>query len=274
MRISEDRYWRDLRRLDLAVRMLHLEARVGTVCTWTGLRPDRVRTLARSLTEPGFLPARKARSGCRAETTARAATRAGPVASSPAADAVFTPWLMPSHSHASFIRHRGQSPRQLAYFSRSVRMRLEAATLASLLVHFGAFSREPVPDAARRFPTPGRGLALCSAYRAYRTLFPGAQITFEYAALLTVGLAQADELALAVCPQCGVLLVIDPLATKCDQCMYCNPAMSAKLGEVYRARTTSPTGVRPSSPAQLALFADDVLEEGSIPNRDASTDAT
>ena len=52
MRISEDRYTRDLRRLELARRMLHLEARTRTICTWTGVSRDRVRKLARASTPP------------------------------------------------------------------------------------------------------------------------------------------------------------------------------------------------------------------------------
>jgi len=47
MRLSDDRYDRDLRRFDLAVRMLWHEARTGTICVWTGLTPDRVRKLAK-----------------------------------------------------------------------------------------------------------------------------------------------------------------------------------------------------------------------------------
>jgi Flagellar transcriptional activator (FlhC) len=49
MRISEDRYFRDLRPLRLAARMLALEARTRTICIWTGLTRDRVRKLAGSM---------------------------------------------------------------------------------------------------------------------------------------------------------------------------------------------------------------------------------
>lgn len=48
MRVSEDRYTRDLRRYNLAVRLIRHEARTQTVCDWTGLSVDRVRTLYRS----------------------------------------------------------------------------------------------------------------------------------------------------------------------------------------------------------------------------------
>ena len=49
MRISEDRYFRDLRPLRLAARMLAFEARTRTICIWTGLTRDRVRKLAGSM---------------------------------------------------------------------------------------------------------------------------------------------------------------------------------------------------------------------------------
>ena len=48
MRISEDRYMRDLRRIHLAQRMIRHEVRTKTICTWTGLNEERVRNLARS----------------------------------------------------------------------------------------------------------------------------------------------------------------------------------------------------------------------------------
>jgi hypothetical protein len=48
MRIFEDRYFRDLRPLRLAARMLNLEARTRTICNWTGLTRDRIRKLAGS----------------------------------------------------------------------------------------------------------------------------------------------------------------------------------------------------------------------------------
>src|ERR1700683_3755169 len=48
MRVSNDRYSRDLRSIDLARRMLKLEARTQTICAWTALSADRVRNLSRS----------------------------------------------------------------------------------------------------------------------------------------------------------------------------------------------------------------------------------
>lgn len=48
MRISDDRYSRDLRRYNLAVRLIRHEARTQTISVWTGLSDDRVRSLCRT----------------------------------------------------------------------------------------------------------------------------------------------------------------------------------------------------------------------------------
>jgi hypothetical protein len=48
MRVSEDRYMRDLRRIHLAQRMIRHEVRTTTICAWTGFNEERIRNLARS----------------------------------------------------------------------------------------------------------------------------------------------------------------------------------------------------------------------------------
>jgi hypothetical protein len=48
MRVSDDRYTRDRQRFDLALRLIHHEARTLTIRIWTGLSDDRIRKLYRS----------------------------------------------------------------------------------------------------------------------------------------------------------------------------------------------------------------------------------
>jgi hypothetical protein len=48
MRVTDDRYRRDLRRHDLALRMIRHEARTQTICAWTALSDERVRNLYHS----------------------------------------------------------------------------------------------------------------------------------------------------------------------------------------------------------------------------------
>ena len=51
MRISDDRYNRDIRRHTLAMRLIHHQARTDTIQRWTGLSPFRIRALVHSYTE-------------------------------------------------------------------------------------------------------------------------------------------------------------------------------------------------------------------------------
>jgi hypothetical protein len=48
MRGYEDRYARDMRRHDLALRMIRNEVRTQTICVWTGLTQERIRRLCRA----------------------------------------------------------------------------------------------------------------------------------------------------------------------------------------------------------------------------------
>ena len=48
MRVSDDRYTRDRMRFDLALRLIHHEARTRTIKQCTGLSDDRIRKLYRS----------------------------------------------------------------------------------------------------------------------------------------------------------------------------------------------------------------------------------
>ena len=60
MRLTEDRYSRDLRRHDLALRLIAFEARTNTICYYTGLSASRVRSLGKSdyATKDGVAPVR------------------------------------------------------------------------------------------------------------------------------------------------------------------------------------------------------------------------
>jgi hypothetical protein len=47
MAIGQDRIGRDLRRYQLAMRLVAHEARTGTICDWTGITRERLKTLRR-----------------------------------------------------------------------------------------------------------------------------------------------------------------------------------------------------------------------------------
>ncbi|HYM27296.1 MAG TPA: hypothetical protein VET66_04055 [Steroidobacteraceae bacterium] len=122
------------------------------------------------------------------------------------------------HARRQLPRHRGKSPHQVAYFSRSLRLQEETALLASVLSLLGAL---PAAEAAA---TPGltRGELLCQAFEAYRLLLPSAQISFEHAVFLATALGRGDQLRLACCSECGGLLVTERFPLRSVRCQHCS----------------------------------------------------
>src|SRR5882672_9012727 len=93
-------------------------------------------------------------------------------------------------------RHRGKSPRQAAFFTRTQRMKREAAVFASVSSLFGLITRETITvnRAAQAVPNVTRGALLCEAFEAYRALVIEPQISFEHAVYLLGALQAGDEL--------------------------------------------------------------------------------
>jgi hypothetical protein len=122
----------------------------------------------------------------------------------------------------SVPRHRGKSPRQAAFFTRSLRMRRESAVFASVSSLFGLIEgqggeRKPVPS-----PTVARGALLCEAFEAYRALIGESQISFEHAVYLLSALHAGDELRVGHCRDCGGVLVTDRLTLRAPVCNDCS----------------------------------------------------
>jgi hypothetical protein len=63
MTADDDRYAREARRRELAIRLIRLEARVSTVCRWSGVSRQKVRTLQRSIAATSASPAPKRHRG-------------------------------------------------------------------------------------------------------------------------------------------------------------------------------------------------------------------
>lgn len=129
-------------------------------------------------------------------------------------------WPAAQHT-APAARHRGKSPQQWAFFLRTVRLRHEAAVLASLYRLVGALPDEPGRDAARLLPDIGRGELLCQAYEVYRQLSAAPAISFEHAVFLLTALARDEELSLRPCRGCGALVVVDGLRLRPPRCLQC-----------------------------------------------------
>jgi hypothetical protein len=139
-------------------------------------------------------------------------------------------------------RHRGKSPHQVAYFTRSLRLQEETALLASVLSLLGvvpagvaaaagtaascaAPCSEPGATSAARagasLPGVTRGVLLCQAFEAFRLLLPSAQISFEHAVFLAIALARGDQLRLGDCSDCGSLMVTERFPVRTSRCTHC-----------------------------------------------------
>lgn len=137
---------------------------------------------------------------------------------------------------AGVARHRGKSPRQAAFFTRSLRMRRESAVFASVSSLFGLLTRESiqVQNHTQPAPTVARGALLCEAFETYRALVGEPQISFEHAVFLLGALHSGDELRVAHCRECAGVLVTDRLALRTPVCNDCpderNPARGGSTG--------------------------------------------
>jgi hypothetical protein len=125
-------------------------------------------------------------------------------------------------------RHRGKSPHQIAYFSRSLRLQEETVALATTLWLLGVVPCAPEP------PTPGslavltRGGLLCRAFEAYRLARPAALISFEHAVFLAGALSRGEQLRVGWCTECGGLMVSEPFALRARRCHQCAGAAVAR----------------------------------------------
>ncbi len=125
---------------------------------------------------------------------------------------------------ATVARHRGKSPRLAAFFTRSTRMRREAAVFASVSSLFGLITRQSVTvdSPAQHTPTVARGALLCEAFEVYCALIGESQISFEHAVYLLGALIAGDELRVAHCRDCSSVLVTDRLALRVPVCNECS----------------------------------------------------
>jgi hypothetical protein len=150
-----------------------------------------------------------------------------------------------SQARRQLPRHRGKSPHQVAYFTRSLRLQEETALLASMLSLLGVVPVvAPVVAPAASMPSgcaaapagavsagaataamslPGvtRGELLCHAFEAFRLLLPAAQISFEHAVFLATALARGDQLRLGDCSDCGSLMVTERFPLRSARCTHC-----------------------------------------------------
>ena len=121
-------------------------------------------------------------------------------------------------------RHRGKSPHQAAYFTRSLRIQQETSVLASFFALAWLVPEEPSPAAAASLPDIARGHLLCTAYETYTIAIPTAAISFEYGHFLADCLARGDQLRLGRCSGCGGFIVIERFPIRERRCQHCAAA--------------------------------------------------
>jgi hypothetical protein len=132
------------------------------------------------------------------------------------------------HGERSVFRHRGKSPRQAAFFFRSVELNFQAAQLASLFVMYGLMRGTSSRLEPRfRVGSLESGALLCRAYEAYLELHAPASISFEHAWFLLMALARQDEVGVARCGVCGGMRLRDLMAKRRLACGTCGPGAEA-----------------------------------------------
>ncbi len=132
-------------------------------------------------------------------------------------------------------RHRGKSPSQASFFTRSASMRRETAVLSSILALYGVV---PAPSQKREggaeFASVARGSVLCEAFETYRALVASPAITFEHAVHLVHALVKGDELRLHACNSCSALLVADRVTLRAPTCTDCAAHAHARPAHACR----------------------------------------
>ena len=118
-------------------------------------------------------------------------------------------------------RHRGKSPHQSAYFTRSLRIQQQAAVLASFFALVGLVPAEPSAAAGAALPNICHGNSLCTAFETYTTLIVSPSISFEYAVFLAECLARGDQLRLGKCCDCGGIIVVERFPIREKRCHHC-----------------------------------------------------
>ena len=133
-------------------------------------------------------------------------------------------------------RHRGKSPRQIAYFLRSPAIQFEAATLASLFCMLGLLPARG-EHARRASMSLESGEWFCQAYESYLQLHLAPRVSFEHAWFLLLALLSGDELRLQTCRECGGLCLVESFAAPHATCARC--ARQAHSGRAARGSQAS-----------------------------------
>jgi hypothetical protein len=124
----------------------------------------------------------------------------------------------PSRGTDRLRRPRGKSPRQMAFYRRSLDHEQQTALLGSLIRRCGL--EQPYPNGFR--PNLEDANSFCDAYETYAGLCPAPpHITFEHAWHLWQVLCCSDEYEFGPCQDCSALWLRDTLEILPDNCPTC-----------------------------------------------------
>ena len=134
-------------------------------------------------------------------------------------------------------RHRGKSPQQVGYFTRSARVRTEAALLAAAYCACGLVGEEPSTGQSASPQRRHVGALLCDVYDYYTKLVPQPAISFEHAQFLAQCLRSGEQLAVRHCTQCRGHIVVERFPLRPRWCDHCAPP-KGRRGGARRTRAT------------------------------------
>jgi hypothetical protein len=121
------------------------------------------------------------------------------------------------HGGITVRRRRGKSPRQMAFFRRSLEHEQEAAVLGSLVSRCELILS--FPNGFR--PSLEQVARFCNVYETFTAVWPSPHISFEHAWHLWQVFCSREEHVLATCEGCGALWLRDTLELLPDDCAAC-----------------------------------------------------
>lgn len=181
MRLTDDRYNDERLCLELAMRMIRLEARTCTIRTCTGLSDDRVRKLFKS-----YIASERAETGIK--------RRRGK-----------------SPREINCVLQNAQTQLEASVL---------AGAFASLdLFKMGLIDAAQTPEA--RNNNLRLGEQLCHSYEVYAQFLSTRPLSFEHAWFLWQALTQGNDLYMRPCCHCGGLTVQDRYSLRIRTCPWC-----------------------------------------------------
>jgi hypothetical protein len=150
-------------------------------------------------------------------------------------------------------RHRGKSPRQIAFFTRNTQAQFEASLLAGVFTAFGLLERH---ESAER-DTIAYGTLFCDAYETHLQLLQSGAISFEHAWFLLQLLIRNTVLHTLRCRHCDGQFLHDRssvLRRACPACRLKTRRDRSRTLRSSRKRQRPSTGIAvgevPARPAR------------------------